>query len=220
MVEQYNATHGTNIDPYRAAMLRADAGGRVPSNYEIAIDNDGGTRFTHGNVKVFGAGWLKSHPEFSSDDIKALADVFNGDTANEAGMKVMEKLELSEIVSEKNHVGSVSVPTKTVNGINTYSNGTSAIIKETVMVPDEVVAPIVPEQPVVQPVLEPIAEPVAEPIRNPIVMPDVNDGHKNVSGGLGMFGVLSIKKRGGFRKLRERMGTFFDSMFIQKERAA
>lgn len=208
MVEQYNATHGTNIDPYRAAILRADAGGHVPSNYAIAIDDNGATRFTNGNVKMFGPGWLKSHPEFTADDIKELANVFNGDTPSEAGMKVMEKLELSEIVSEKNHVGTVSVPTKSVNGFNSYSNGTPAIMKEVVMVPDEFIKPDVSVQPVAEPVIEPVAEPASVPTK------------ETVNGGMGMFGIFSAKKRGGLKRLRERMGTFLDSVLIQKERAA
>ncbi|MBO7644981.1 MAG: hypothetical protein J6S57_01590 [Alphaproteobacteria bacterium] len=215
MVEQYNAAHGTNIDPYRAAMLRADAGGHVPSNYEIVIDNDGGTRFTNGNIKVFGAGWLKSHPEFTVDDIKAIEKVFDADVASEAGMKAIEKLELSGIVSEKNHVGTVSFPTETVNGINTYSNGASAIIKETVMVPDEI---IVQEQPVVEPVVEPVEKPVVAPIMAPVMAPETEMVEKDVKSGVGMFGIFSPKKRWRLKKLRERMGAFFDSMFVQQER--
>lgn len=208
MVEQYNASHGTNIDPYRAVMLRADAGGHVPSNYEIAIDNNGGTRFTNGNMKIFGATWLKSHPEFSNEDIKALRDVFNGNTANDAGMKVMERMELSEIVSEKNHVGNVQPPVKPVNGVNTYSNGTPAMIKETVLVPDEIVKPA--PKPVVEPVVKPI-------INEPVVAPDVHP-IENAHGAMGMFGILAAKQRAKLKKLRERMGSFFDSMFVQKTR--
>lgn len=197
MVEQYNAAHGTNIDPYRAAILRADAGGHVPSNYEIAIDNHGGTRWTNGNVKVFGQGWTADHPEFSVEDIKAAKAVFDSGIADETGMKVIERLD--HIVSERNQVGVVSAPIATVNGVNTYSNGPSVFAETKVMVPNEVVA----------------SEQHAS-VFEPELSANLND--TQVNGGIGMVGTFAPKKRGLFKRLRDRMGSFMDSIFVQKER--
>ncbi|MCQ2571796.1 MAG: hypothetical protein MJ165_02235 [Alphaproteobacteria bacterium] len=193
LVRQYNETHGTHIDPNRAVVMRALAGGHVPSNHEILVDDAGNTRFTHGNVKVFGAGWLKAHPDFTATDIKEAANVFSTGTASEAGMDAIARLD--KIVSFDNHVGHAIPEVQSVNGMNTYTDGRSAFVEQ----------PVIEDNPVVEtPVVE---EPVEQPTNQ-----------TQITGGMNMFGPLNFKVKAGMKKLRNRMGSFLDNVFQTRQR--
>ena len=212
LVRQYNETHGTHIDPNRAVVMRALAGGHVPSNHEILVDDAGNTRFTHGNVKVFGAGWLNTHPDFTATDIKEAANVFSSGTASEAGMNVIARLD--KIVSFDNHVGHANPEVQSVNGMNTYTDGKSAFVEQPVEQQPVVQQPDVPplgetnlvdEKPVIEtPVVE---EPVEQPTNQ-----------NQVPGGMNMFGPLNLKVKASMKKLRNRMGSFLDNVFQTKQR--
>ena len=55
-INQYNAEHSTNIDPYRYLMAAHDAGAQTPDN--MTLHNQGSPDvLSHGNHKVLGAGW-------------------------------------------------------------------------------------------------------------------------------------------------------------------
>lgn len=209
LVRQYNETHGTHIDPNRAVVMRALAGGHVPSNHEILVDDAGNTRFTHGNVKVFGAGWLKAHPDFTATDIKEAANVFLTGTASEAGMDAIARLD--KIVSFDNHVGHAIPEVQSVNGMNTYTDGKSAFVEQPVeQQPQQDVQPVV-EQPVIEdnPVVEtPVVE---EPVEQPT-------NQTQITGGMNMFGPLNFKVKAGMKKLRNRMGSFLDNVFQTRQR--
>lgn len=210
LIEQYNQTHGTTVDPHRVIMFRADAGGKVPSNYLIQINDAGDTRYTNGCMKIFGPGWLKSHPEFSADDINQMKNLFNADgSVNDAAMDVAQRLEM--IVSPRNEVGAVQSGDQPLynthlmknytdaNGnkaFNTYVNGNSAIEVRQIEVFDEVV-----ETPAVVP--EPQIVPAVNP--QPVV-------HYEPSGVVGMIGMSGPTIIGKFRRLKKRFGTFFDTV--------
>ena len=209
LIDQYNQTHGTTVDPHRVIMFRADAGGKVPSNYEIQINDAGDTRYTNGCVKVFGPGWLKSHPEFSVDDINQMKNLFNSDgCVNEAAMNVAQRLEM--IVSPRNEVGAVQSGDQPlynthlmknytdVNGdkaFNTYVNGNSAVEVRQIEVFDEVETPVVVPEPQIVPVVNP----------QPVV-------HDEPVGMVGMIGMSGPKIVGKFRQFKKRLGTFFDTV--------
>lgn len=194
LINQYNATHGTNINTYRAIMINADAGGHVYSNHAIATDNFGGIRFTNGNVKVFGADWLAKHPEFTVTDIKNVANMFSHDGGiNEEVMNIVNRLD--KVVGIHNHVGAAATNIQTVNGINTYTNGDPAVITTKIEVPN-------------QPVITTEPEPV------------VKEVPKNISGGMGMLGMRFMKMKNNLKRLNNRMGTLLDNMFVQKQRIA
>ena len=60
MVNQYNAQNGTNIDPYRAIMLSADAGGQTFDNMALHVDGGGHTH-SGGSHTVLTEQWASEH---------------------------------------------------------------------------------------------------------------------------------------------------------------
>lgn len=215
LINDYNQTYGTNVDPYRAIMFSADAGAKVPSNYAIQINDAGDIRYTNGIVKVFGAGWLKSHPEFSVDDINQMKNLFSADgkTVNPAAMDVAGRL--NSVISPNNEVGAVQSGDHPLynshlmknytdaNGnkaFNTFVDGASSIETKQVEVFNKVETPVAEPKPVVEepaPVVEK-TEPVA-PLYQPMGM-------------VGMVGMNGPKILGKFRQFKKRMGTFFDTV--------
>mgnify|MGYP004465168289 FL=1 len=76
-IQQYNAEHGTNIDPYRYLMAAHDAGAQAPDN--MTLHNQGSPDvLSHGNHKVLGAGWSQE-TGISQQEVGNLANSVTAD---------------------------------------------------------------------------------------------------------------------------------------------
>ncbi len=147
MVNEYNAAHGTHIDPYRAVMLNADAGGMTADNMALHVDG-GGVVHSGGYHTVLTPHWGSEHGT-SVAEIDALRNMFNGPTISDDAMAAAMKVD--QMVSPINEVGiTTGAPVhldhvlKPLNvdlgngqmGYSTYANGNSPIDVTTRIVED------------------------------------------------------------------------------------
>jgi hypothetical protein len=107
-INAYNAEHGTNIDPYRAVMINADAGGQTFDNMRLHVNNSHidpniNDIYSHGHHRVLTDAWGRAY-DFSPDELRAAAHLFNADgSINPDGMDVISRLD--NYVGETNTVG-------------------------------------------------------------------------------------------------------------------
>ncbi len=150
MINAYNAEHGTNIDPYRAIMINADAGNIVPSNHAVHIDG-GGYRYAHGNYNVINTDvWLAEHG-FSPSDGNIVKNMFVGGQVNPDAIDLAMRMD--GMISANNEVGVVShgdaphydgvLHQNTVDRYgnpvyNTYADGNDAFVTETVTIVNDI----------------------------------------------------------------------------------
>ena len=194
MINQYNAQYGTNIDPYRAIVLSADAGGQTFDNNALHIDG-GGVKYSGGQHTVLTDAWGRAH-DVSSQELSVLRNMFNDGALTSEEMNVAMKLD--SMVSANNEVGYVDGRSAHYDGVlhqnavdangnpiyTTYTDGPSVFENQTVIVQDN-------------------------------VMVDVTEYHPvNVPYGVGMIGQYF---RQGYEKLKDRMGTFLDKVKIKKK---
>lgn len=197
LINEYNATHGTNINPYRAIVLNADAGGQTFDN--MALYQDGGkVSLSGGNHKVFGSNWMADN-NFSKNEIADLKNLFNADgTINQNGMDVARRVDV--LVSAKNEVGVVTagdvqhrdgvLPPNTVDKMGKPVYNTYASVDK-----------------------NPAFETSTVEIIDKTYVDTTNYTSVDNASGMGMFGVNQPKKVGMFAKLRNRLGSLVDSVF-------
>ena len=140
-INNYNATHGTNIDPYRAIMINGDAGGQTFDNMQLHVNNSHvdpniDDVYSHGNHRVMTDAWGQAHG-YSHDDLVAARNLFNTDgTINQTGMDVVARLDHN--VSVTNTIGHVEGrPVHTdgyfkpndPDGWTTYTGGKAAFVQ-------------------------------------------------------------------------------------------
>lgn len=107
-INAYNAEYDTNIDPYRAIMINADAGGQTFDNMRLHVNNSHldpniNDVYSHGNHRVLTDAWGRAY-DFSPDELRAAANLFNADgSVNPDGMNVVTRLD--NYVGENNTVG-------------------------------------------------------------------------------------------------------------------
>ncbi|MBQ6110466.1 MAG: hypothetical protein IJL05_03740 [Alphaproteobacteria bacterium] len=199
LINEYNATHGTTIDPYRAIVLNADAGGQTFDN--MALYHDGGkVSLSGGNHKVFGSNWMTDN-NFSKNEIADLKNLFNTDgTINKNGMDIARRVDV--LVSAKNEVGIVSagdvqhhdgvLPPNTVDKMGKPVYNTYAPVEK-----------------------NPAFQTNTVEIVDKTYVDTTNYTSADNTGGMGMFGVNQPKQKGMFAKLRNRLGSFVDSVFCK-----
>ncbi|MBD5400486.1 hypothetical protein HDR61_01930 [bacterium] len=190
MVNAYNAQHGTHIDPYRAIMLSADAGGQTFDNMALHVDG-GGVIHSGGRHTVLTDFWGSEHG-MNSDELHALRDMFTGNQINPDAMNAAIKAD--HMVSANNEVGVVShgdTPhydgalhqnTVDANGMsvfNTYAGGDSVFHTTTQTIVDNIPVDITTYKPV------------------------------NVPWGAGMFGVSYAPMKTGHKE-KPRVGALLD----------
>ena len=142
MVNAYNSEHGTNINPYRAVMLSADAGAQTFDNMALHVDG-GGVEYSGGRHTVLTQQWAHDN-DISMSDIDALRHMFDGNRISSHAMNAA--MDIDQIVSATNEVGPVSsgsaphydgvLPQNTfdANGepvFDTYTDGNSAFTTNT-----------------------------------------------------------------------------------------
>ncbi len=199
MINQYNALNGTNIDPYRAIVLNADAGAQVPNNMALHVDG-GGVEYTGGQHTVLTRQWAMDNG-FSMDDVSNLKNLFMSDgSINPNGIQAAIKIDPH--VSAINEVGSVSVgDTPHYDGVlsqntvdasgtpvhNVYANGESPLTTKTTTILNQ----------------ETIDINTYKPVNAPWTM--------------GMFGMYN-KVKEKTKKFKERAGALLDKIIkIKKE---
>ncbi len=101
MVQDANARYGTSINPYRAILLHADAGGKTYDNIQLA---SGG--FSRGNHTIFGPGWIESQDDVDVSDVADVKNMFAGNAVSEDSIRAADKLDA--YVSPKNHISCVA----------------------------------------------------------------------------------------------------------------
>lgn len=103
MINDYNATHGTSIDPYRAILMNADAGGMTADN--MLLHNQYGPDVRSGGQHtVFTHRWAAEHG-FSMDEVNAMRHMFDGNQISDAAIQAAMKAD--NIVSPINEVGDI-----------------------------------------------------------------------------------------------------------------
>lgn len=103
MINDYNATHGTSIDPYRAILMNADAGGMTADN--MLLHNQYGPDVRSGGQHtVFTHRWAAEHG-FSMDEVNAMRHMFDGNQVSDAAIQAAMKAD--NIVSPINEVGDI-----------------------------------------------------------------------------------------------------------------
>ena len=147
MVNAYNAEHGTNIDPYRAIVISADAGGMTADNMALHVDG-GGVVHSGAHHTVLTRQWGLDHG-FSMEEINAMRHMFDGGHISDAAINAAMKADA--MISPINEVGVVSqgdaphydgvLHQNTVdrNGVpvfNTYAGGDSPFDVHTNVVDD------------------------------------------------------------------------------------
>ena len=194
MINQYNAQYGTNIDPYRAIVLSADAGGQTFDNNALHIDG-GGVKYSGGQHTVLTDAWGRAH-DVSSQELSVLRNMFNDGALTSDEMNIAMRVD--PMVSANNEVGYVDGRSAHYDGVlhqnavdangnpiyTTYTDGSSVFENQTVIVQDNVMVDVTEYQPV------------------------------NVPYGVGMIGQYFRK---GYEKLKDRMGTFLDKIKIKKK---
>jgi hypothetical protein len=192
MINAYNAEHGTTIDPYRAIVLNANAGGQTFENMAQHVDG-GGVKYSGGNHTVLTKHWGAEYG-FDRTDLSALKNLFMADgTINPDGMRVA--MDVDPLVSAHNEVGGISggdaphydgvLPQNTVDAqgrpvYNTYADGASVFESHTVTVIDNVPVDVTTYTPV------------------------------DVPWGMGMFGISYPRTAADFEKLNDRVGALLD----------
>lgn len=191
MVNQYNAQNGTNIDPYRAIMLSADAGGQTFDNMALHVDGGGHTH-SGGSHTVLTEQWASEHG-VSMSDIDALRHMFDGNQIPQDAMDAA--MQIDGMVSSINEVGVTSgsaahydgvLPQNTVdaNGtpvFDTYADGNSAFETKT------------------ETIITPYQVEVSETVLNPL----------ESNGQMGMFGIRNEKVT---QELKDMAGAFADKI--------
>lgn len=104
LINQHNAQNGTTIDPYRAVMLNADAGGQTFDNMALHA-NGGGVTYSGGNHNVIDTAAWRAQYGFGADETGALRDMFAGGGLDPKGMDVVARID--PMVSANNEVGRV-----------------------------------------------------------------------------------------------------------------
>ncbi|MDR2412846.1 MAG: hypothetical protein LBD50_01380 [Rickettsiales bacterium] len=194
LINQYNADYGTDIDPYRAIILNADAGGHTFDNMAQHIDG-GGVKYSGGQHTVLTSQWGAEHG-FDKADLSALKNLFAADgSINPDGMDVAMRAD--NFVSARNEVGAVSsgdaphydgvLPQNTFDAdgnpvYNTYADGDSVFHSETITVVNDIPVDITTYSPV------------------------------DVPWGMGMFGIRFPKDDAAFQKLKDRAGAILDKI--------
>lgn len=190
-INAYNAEHGTNIDPYRAIMINADAGGQTFDNMPI-IHADGSVTHTGGHHTLFGQGYMDAH-HISPETVNAAKNLFNG-PITEQGMNAISQLD--SMVNFDNTVGvtpgtehltidpKYGLKSTLPDGFNSYADGKSAFETGTRIVGD------------VQTVTD-------------------TNYTRTMGDGMGMFGVYNPKED---KVLRDRVGTFPDRLRKMKKK--
>lgn len=140
-INNYNATHGTNIDPYRAIMINGDAGGQTADNMLLHVNNSHSDVniddvYSGGNHRVMTDAWGQAHG-YTHDDLLAARNLFKPDgTINQTDMDVVARLDHN--VSVTNTIGHVDGrPVHTDNyfkqndpeGWTTYTDGKDAFVQ-------------------------------------------------------------------------------------------
>lgn len=101
-INAYNAEHGTNIDPYRAILINADAGGITPDNNLLHVQNAPDIH-SGGHHKVLTDYWAKEYGVDKSI-INNASHLFNADgSVNPDGIDAVNYLD--GFVSAHNEVG-------------------------------------------------------------------------------------------------------------------
>ena len=194
MIEQYNAENGTNIDPYRAIVLNADAGGQTFDNNALHVDG-GGVKYSGGQHTVMTDAWARAH-DVSPQELSALRNMFADGVLTSDEMSAAMKMDA--MVSANNEVGYVDGRPAHYDGVlhqntvdangnpifTTYTGGESVFENQTVVIQDTVTVDVVNYNPV------------------------------DVPFGMGMFGQYFRK---GYSKLKDRIGTFADKIFKTKK---
>ncbi len=198
MIKEFNASNGTNIDPYRAIVLNADAGAHVPNNMALHVDG-GGVEYTNGYHTVLTRQWAIDNG-FSMNDISNLKNLFTSNGINPEGIQAAMKIDPH--VSAINEVGAVSIgdtphydgilPQNTVdaNGTpvhNVYADGKSPFTTKTTTVFNDETIDIETYKPV------------------------------NVPWTMGMFGIYNNVKEKA-KKFKERAGALLDRIIKSKKR--
>jgi len=193
MINAYNAEHGTTINPYRAIILSADAGGQTFDNMALHVDG-GGVVHSGGQHTVLTDFWGAEHG-VSSDELSALRNMFADGVISADEIAAASKVDA--MVSSINEVGTVTagdaphydgvLPQNTVdaNGrpvFNTYADGNSVFHSQVVTVIDDV--------------------PVNVETFTPVDIPF----------GLGMFGVSYPRTNREFDQLKDRAGALMDRL--------
>ena len=105
MINDYNSSHGTNINPYRAIMISGDAGGQTFDNMALHVDG-GGVQYSGGNHNVINTEQWRQDYGFTKSDIDSVKHLFNGKSINPDAIDTLQKLD--RMVSINNEVGKVS----------------------------------------------------------------------------------------------------------------
>ena len=194
MIEQYNAENGTNIDPYRAIVLNADAGGQTFDNNALHVDG-GGVKYSGGQHTVMTDAWARAH-DVSPQELAALKNMFADGVLTSDEMAAAIKMDA--MVSANNEVGYVDGRPAHYDGVlhqntvdangnpifTTYTGGESVFENQTVVIQDTVTVDVVNYNPV------------------------------DVPFGMGMFGQYFRK---GYSKPKDRIGTFADKILKTKK---
>ena len=196
LIEQYNAEHGTNIDPHRAVMLNADAGGRTFDHQSQLIDNNWGVRNANGNHFGMTPRWIDAHPGITTDHVRLAANLFNPGGLNPEAMQAIQVLDGA--VSPLNELGYLNgVPVLTnpdyhmINnypggGHSVYADGVSPYTNVDIMTTETVYTNVENYQPVDVPAV-------------------------------GMFGQFFTRIHNKVKNLRNSIGSFFDKVFVYKK---
>ncbi|MDR1071452.1 MAG: hypothetical protein LBL21_02315 [Rickettsiales bacterium] len=206
LINDYNAHSGKPpIDPYRAIMLSADAGGQTFDNMALHT-NGGGVEYSGGNHNVIDTAHWRAQYGVGADETGALRHLFDGGTLDPKGMDAAMKID--PMVSAHNEVGRVgfgngphddghlwrnSTDYNNVRGggtgvktFDTYENGPSVFHSETETIID------------------------TETVFTPVDVP----------AGLGVFGIYSPKSEKHFDGLKKRIGALLDKVRGKKEPAS
>lgn len=151
MINDYNSSHGTNINPYRAIMISADAGGRTFDNMALHVDG-GGVKYSGGNHNVINTEQWRQDYGFTKSDIDSVKHLFNGKSINPDAIDTLQRLD--RMVSINNEVGKVSsgdaphydgvLHRNTVDRAgnpvyNTYAGGKSAFVQQDIITNEETI---------------------------------------------------------------------------------
>ena len=149
MINSYNSSHGTNINPYRAIMISGDAGGQTFDNMALHVDG-GGVQYSGGNHNVINTDQWRQDYGFTKSEINSVKSLFDGNSINSDAIETFQKLD--RIVSINNEIGRVSAGDAThYDGVlhrntvdrsgnpvyNTYADGKSAFIQQDIVTNEE-----------------------------------------------------------------------------------
>lgn len=104
-INQYNAEHGTNVDPYRYLLASHDAGALAPTNTVNHVQGGADVQ-TQGNHKVFGAEWSNT-TGVSTDTINQLAESVSPKGVNLSPESIKAFEQIDNFISANNQVGNV-----------------------------------------------------------------------------------------------------------------